>query len=161
MTWLDKPDSREATSGGQQGGFTLIEIIVVLSILGFALALITGYQPPWSGGLGIRGIANELGSELRLARSKAISTNRPVVLELDMAHHRYRIDQEITRSLPPSLRMDLSTLASNRRSAADGLIRFNPDGSSTGGRITMSDGTRSLAVGVDWLSGRVSIGDER
>ena len=42
---------------------------------------------------------------------------------------------------------------------AIGDIRFQPDGSSTGGRITLADGRRRMAVGVDWLTGRVSVAD--
>ena len=40
-----------------------------------------------------------------------------------------------------------------------GAIRFYPDGSSTGGRITVSSGERKFLVDVDWLTGRVSIED--
>src|SRR6059058_4925865 len=42
---------------GQEAGFTLIEVIVVLAVLAFAMALIVGYKPPWSSGLGLRGTA--------------------------------------------------------------------------------------------------------
>ena len=35
-------------------GFTLIEVIVVLAILGFVLALVAAYKPPWSSGLGVK-----------------------------------------------------------------------------------------------------------
>ena len=38
-----------------------------------------------------------------------------------------------------------------------GAIRFYPDGSSTGGRITVASGERKYLVDVDWLTGRVSI----
>ena len=38
-----------------------------------------------------------------------------------------------------------------------GAIRFYPDGSSTGGRVTVAAGERRLLVDVDWLTGRVSI----
>jgi general secretion pathway protein H len=40
-----------------------------------------------------------------------------------------------------------------------GSIRFYPDGSSTGGRITVSSGERQYLVDVDWLTGRVAIND--
>ena len=38
-----------------------------------------------------------------------------------------------------------------------GAIRFFPDGSSTGGRVTLMVGERSYAVDVDWLTGRVRV----
>jgi len=111
-------------------GFTLIEVIVTLAILGFALVLVAGYKPPWSSGLGLKGTAFELASGLRLARSEAIASNRPVTFDLDMTGHRYRVGT-------------------------------GADGSSTGGRIALAAGNRRMAVGVDWLTGRVSVADIR
>jgi len=145
----------------RQAGFTLIELIVVLVILGLALTLIVGYKPPWSTGLGIRAAAGQLASTLRLARSEAIARNIPVSVMIDVAEHRYRVGSEPARRLPPALKVELLTLAGERRTAVEGAIRFNPDGTSTGGRITVGDADRKVAVGVDWLTGRVSVSDVR
>ncbi len=140
-------------------GFTLIEVIVVLAVLGLGLALFVGYKPPWSRGLGLRGSAAELASGLRLARSEAIAHNRPVTVELDLAAHRYRVGATPPRPLPQRLRIALLTVDGEQPNDTTGGIRFNPDGSSTGGRITLADGARTLAVGVEWVNGRVSIAD--
>jgi general secretion pathway protein H len=140
-------------------GFTLLEVIVVLAILGFGLALIAGYKPPWSSGLGVRGTAAQLASGLRLARSEAILQNGPVALEIDLARHLFRVGTGAARALPAELIIALLTVSGERRDATTGDIRFYPDGSSTGGRISLSDRGQKLAVGVDWLTGRVSIGD--
>ena len=40
-----------------------------------------------------------------------------------------------------------------------GSIRFYPDGSSNGGRVTVGAGGRAFAVDVDWLTGHVTIND--
>jgi len=144
---------------GQEAGFTLIEVIVVLAVLAFAMALIVGYKPPWSSGLGLRGTAAELASSLRLARSEAILQNRPVLFELDLSGRRFRIGNGTVRQLPRQLSIELLTVSGERRDFATGDIRFNPDGSSTGGRISLADGRQKMAVGVDWLSGRVSVAD--
>ena len=143
------------------GGFSLIELLVVLAVLGFVLVLIVGYRAPWSSGLSLRGTAAELAAELRLARSRAIAENRPVVLALDLAGHRYRIGDGPPHALPAQLAVALLTISGERRSGTIGDIRFNPDGSSSGGRIVLADGARRMAVGVDWLSGRVRIADVR
>src|SRR6516225_11427957 len=89
------------------GGFTLIEVIVTLAILGFALVLVAGYKPPWSGGLGLKGTAAELASGLRLARSEAIVSNRSVVFDLDVIRHRYRVGTGTVRGLPAHLSIEL------------------------------------------------------
>jgi general secretion pathway protein H len=143
------------------GGFTLIEMLVTLAILAFALVLVAGYKAPWSSGLGLRGAAAELASGLRQARSEAIASNRPVVVDLDANRHSYRVGAGAVRALPANLSIELRTIAAESRGTGVGDIRFNPDGSSTGGRISLVDKQRRLAVGVDWLTGRVSVADVR
>ena len=158
MTW---PFEILRASGKREAGFTLLEIIVVLAILGFALGIIVGYKPPWSRGFEIRATAAELAAQLRLARAEAIAGNQVVGFEVDLAGHRYRAGDAPPRSLPAALSLRLLTVAGQRESAARGFIRFNPDGSSSGGRIVLADGATQVAVGVDWLTGRVAVADVR
>jgi len=61
--------------------------------------------------------------------------------------------------LPKGIDLKLYTAQSEVTSERKGGIRFYPDGSSTGGRITLSAGERKYLVDVDWLTGRVSIED--
>ena len=139
----------------------MIELLVSLAILGLAVTLIAGYKPPWSRGLGLRATASELAAGLRLARSEAILSNRPVAFGLDVLGHRYRVGAATPRPLPVNLSVELLTISGEARSDREGDIRFNPDGSSTGGRISLTDGPRRIGVGVDWLTGRVSVADEK
>jgi general secretion pathway protein H len=148
-------------SADRGGGFTLIELLVALAVLGLALALIAGYKPPWSRGLGLRATAAELATGLRLARSEAILSNRPVAFDLDLVGHRYRVGTGTPRRLPADLSLELLTISGEALNDREGDIRFNPDGSSTGGRISLADGQRRIGVGVDWLTGRVSVADGR
>jgi general secretion pathway protein H len=153
LGWNDPRSSRV-------GGFTLIELLVSLAVLGLALSLIAGYKPPWSRGLGLQATAAEVAAGLRLARSEAIVSNRPVLFDLDLTGHRYRIGTGTPRSLPADLSLQLLTISGEALNAREGDIRFNPDGSSTGGRISLADGRRRIGVGVDWLTGRVIVADE-
>ena len=157
-----RPHPRGARPRSLRGtGFTLIELLASLAVLGLALSLIAGYKPPWSRGLGLRATAAELAANLRVARSEAILSNRPVLLDVDLVGHRYRVGTGTPRHLPADISLELLTIAGEVRNGREGAIRFNPDGSSTGGRISLADGLRRVAVGVDWLTGRVSIVDER
>jgi general secretion pathway protein H len=150
-----------ARAARRSPGFTLIELVVALAVLGLAVALVAGYRPLWSGGLGVEATAAELAASLRLARSEAIARNRPVEFALDAAGHRYRVGGARFRPLPASLSIAMLTIVGERRSAREGDIRFNPDGSSSGGRIVLAGSGRRVAVGVDWLTGRVAIADVR
>jgi general secretion pathway protein H len=125
-----------------------------------ALTLIAGYKPPWSRGLGLQATAAELAAGLRLARSEAIMSNRPVLFDLDLIDHRYRIGTGTPRRLSADLSLELVTISGEAVNGREGDIRFNPDGSSTGGRISVADGRRRIGVGVDWLTGRVIVADE-
>ena len=158
---LQPQPCRTKPSVDRGGGFTLIELLVTLAVLGLALVLIAGYKPPWSRGLGLRATAAELAAGLRLARSEAIVNNRPVAFDLDLVGHRYRVGTRTPRHLPADLSLELLTISGEALNGREGDIRFNPDGSSTGGRISLADGRRRIGVGVDWLTGRVSIADER
>ncbi len=161
MTWPSerKPGRTGATwCGARASAFTVIELLVVLAILGFALALVVGYGSPASRGLDLRGSAAAVASGLRLTRSEAIVNNRAAAFGLDQAGHRFRPGSGPVQQLPPSLAIELLTVGGERKGHV-GDIRFNPDGSSSGGRIWLADGGRKIMVGVDWLTGRVSIAD--
>lgn len=156
MTSSRRPSCRPAAAGR---GFTLLELLVVIAILGFALVLITSYKAPWSSAASLKATAAELASGLRLARSEAILANRSVPMVLDLERHTYRVGAGKPRPLPARLSIKLLTIAGERADARRGGIRFNPDGSSSGGRITIAEGGRRIAIGVDWLTGRVQVAD--
>jgi len=155
MTWrCDRAPDAAAASG-----FTLIEILVVLTILGLVLAVVAGHGAPVRSGLDLRGAAAAMASGLRLARSEAIVRNQPVTFDIDLAGHRFRAGNGRVQQLPPRLAIELLTIAGEQRTTKSGDIRFNPDGSSSGGRISIAEGGQRMMIGVDWLTGRVSVAD--
>lgn len=141
-------------------GFTLIELAVVLAIMGLMLALVLTHGPPRSPGLQARAAAAQVAQGLRSARAQAIASNRPVTFSLNLADHSFRIDGTAPQTLPVALRLAMLTVAgkaSRQRDSDSGSISFAPDGSSSGGRIELAGNGARLLVGVDWLTGRVSI----
>ena len=99
----------------RQAGFTLIEMIVVLVILGLALGLVITRGPMHSAHLDAEVTARDLTSALRLARGRAIAENRPVAVAV--AATSYRIDGAAAHRVPADI-----TLAGNA------AIGFAPDG---------------------------------
>jgi general secretion pathway protein H len=84
-------------------------------------------------------------------------SNRGVSVTVDAVNDRYWIDGKPPQILPRDLRLAL--LTSQDEVVADGVgqIRFDPDGGGSGGRVAIAGGGKTFWVGIDWLTGRVSI----
>ncbi len=146
--------------GASQRGFTLLEMIIVLVVLGLVMGLVLAHGPMRSRTLDTRAAAADVARVLRDARGMAVGGNRAVQVVVDLPHHALRIDAGPLRPLPPQL--GVSVVATNAETLGRTLagIRFDPDGSATGGRIELRDpGGLRVQVGVDWLTGRVTVVD--
>jgi general secretion pathway protein H len=140
-------------------GFTLVEMIVVVAILGLVLAMVAARGPLGLHTLTARAAANELASGFRQARARAIADNRTVAVNIDLTGHRWRVGADRPTELPRDLDIAVLTIAGQSAGGTAADIRFLPDGSSTGGRVELKDAGRRMRIGVDWLNGRVSVGD--
>ncbi len=141
-------------------GFTLIELIVVIAVLGLIMVLVVVNGTPVSPGTHARGAAQAISGALRSARGAAVANNRSVEFTLDLARRTYRWGDTPAEFLANDLRLALLTNRDELVAGDIGRIRFNPDGSSSGGRVSVTGGTRTWWIGVDWLSGRVSIAEK-
>jgi general secretion pathway protein H len=145
---------------GNCQGFTLIELIVVLVVAGLMLALV---PPLFSGALSsseLKGAARELAAALRYTRGYAVSNQKEAVLTVDTRHRRYAMaGNRRSQALPRKVNIKLVTARSERVSDSVGAVRFYPDGSATGGQITLKSGPRKYVVDINWLTGRISIFD--
>jgi general secretion pathway protein H len=141
-------------------GFTLLEIIVVLALATIFYALVLSVPFGKASAADLKAAARTLAAGLRTVQTQAMATRRDAVLTLDVEAREYVLtgDPEVRR-LPDRIDLKLYTAQSEVASERKASIRFYPDGSSTGGRITVYSGERKYLVDVDWLTGRVSIGE--
>lgn len=137
-------------------GFTLIELLVVVTILGLAMALIAEHGPMRSSTLDRAALVSDLTGGLREARAQAIAENRAVRVDFDAERHTWRVGARPLKQLPKNLKITVLTTVGEVQRAQIAGIRFEPDGSSTGGEIGLDDGRRKIAVTVDWLTGNVT-----
>ena len=144
----------------RERGFTLLEMMVVLVIAAIAYAVLLSAPLGKASAADLKAAARTLASGLRQAQSTAMATRKDAVLTIDVESREYVTTLDTTpRKLPENLELKLYAAQSEVSSERRGSIRFYPDGSSTGGRITVSSGERKYLVDVDWLTGRVTIGD--
>jgi general secretion pathway protein H len=144
---------------GGDVGFTLLEMIVVLVILGLMAGLVVSRGPSRSAGLDLRAAATEITQTLRGARARAISTDRTVVFRVNPAAHVFTIDAAPPRRLPATIGVTVIALSGDVERDRTADISFAPDGSSSGGRIDLVSGARHMQIDVAWLTGRVTAGD--
>lgn len=143
-------------NSARAAGFTLIEVVVVLAILALLASLVLSRRPQRSAALDMRAASTEVAAALRLARGRAIAANRPVPVRFDAGAATLRVGADAPRALPPGI-----TLAITAAAEQGPAILFLPDGSATGGRVDLTGEGRRAQIGVDWLTGRVSIADAR
>lgn len=147
-------------------GFTLLELLVVLAILALVAAVVAPALGTGGASQSARRAAWDVAAALRAARADAIRRNRETTVTLDVDAPTLAFggdggedDGAGVRPLPEDVTYAVLTAESERAEDGRVSIRFFADGSSTGGRVTMTDGTADYVVGVEWLTGRVRIHD--
>ena len=130
-------------------GFTLIETIVVVVILGLALTIVAGFIPRRNSTLELSTASQSIASTLRLARARAITESRSVAVAA-AADGRTLMADGVRMKVPDTVAVAM---------AGTPAIRFAPDGSASGGGIRVRNASRERLVSVDWLTGRVSVAE--
>src|SRR5215471_1749203 len=154
------PKSASHSRRKLEAGFTLLELTIVLTILGLLAVLVVFNTRQVSPATHARSAAQAISGGLRTARSEALRTNESVLFSIDLENRTFRWGQSPQQALPNDLRLSLLTGRDQVVSNAVGGIRFDPDGGSTGGRVTIQGGDQVWMVGVDWLSGRVTLAEQ-
>jgi len=131
---LNIPKHASRVDAPREAGFTLLEMIVVIAIMGLVLGLLASSFPPRSHWLDMQAAARNVAEAMRDARGSAIVQGHPVALTLP--------------PLPAWLAVTLQP--------ASGIV-FLPDGSASGGTVLLDGNGRELAVSADWLTGAVTI----
>jgi general secretion pathway protein H len=142
MTWRISPLLR----GRKQAGFTLIEILVVIAILGFIVALVVEHGPSRSVTADITAATERVMGGLRAARARAIAANRQVTVQVDAAGA-LAVDGIATYPPPPGIEVVLRPR----------ILVFGPEGESDGGEVDLLAGSRHETVLVDWPGGAVRL----
>jgi len=133
-----------------EAGFTLVELLAVLAILGLAFAIVTPSVTRALGASGPQAVADDLAVALREARSTSLLSATSVRFTLDAAARRWQAGGRDGR-WPDGVAVVLEPSPQG-----DDAIVFYPDGSASGGRLVVGSGPARRLVHVDWLTGRVT-----
>jgi len=141
-------------------GFTLIEVMVTLVLLALITAMIIPLMTGSQGKADVQSAAREIAAALRTTRNLAMMRGHSEAFLIDTESGNFRAGSATApRRIPGGVQLALITATEERIDDRAGGIRFFPDGSSTGGGVRLVKGNSRDQVLVDWLTGRVSIGD--
>jgi prepilin-type N-terminal cleavage/methylation domain-containing protein len=118
-----------------QAGFTLLEMLVTVAVMGIVLAVLAGFMRPHSHRLEMEAAARDVARAMRTARATAIADGTPVTFAMPAVPAWLTVAEQAPR----------------------GGILFAADGSSSGGQVLLSGEGQAAAVSADWLTGRVDI----
>jgi general secretion pathway protein H len=149
---MSRHDDRDSVF---EAGFTLIEMLVVLTILALTTTMIVPLVSGGSEGSRLQMAASDLASAFRLTRSAAITRNRVMSLTIDVDTRTFSSAVVSQRSFAPDIDAKLTYAAGLGSGSSNGGFRFFPDGSSTGGDVTLSLRGKQTRLCLDWLTGVV------
>ena len=139
-------------------GFTLLEMICVVAIIGLVAAVLLPAIPRGTSQPQLKAYALEIASLLTADRTEAIRRHVAIITDIDAAGRSVRShDDRRTVQVPDDVDM-AATLAArcNGRMSGAGIVFF-PSGMSCGGVVTLARAGIRYDVKVNWLTGGVEI----
>jgi len=131
-------------------GFTLVELLVVMGIMGLVLAVAVSAKPN-TAATRVAVTARAVAATLQLARAEAMASNAETVVRIDVQKGQFGLARSM-HALPRGMTVAM-TVAETERLGDSGGMRFYPDGQSSGGEIVLMLKGQASRIAVNWLTG--------
>ncbi len=141
------PDNHKCSLGKSSSGFSLLELLVVLILLGFTAALAGPSVGHFMNTLAFKKQTGRVMSVVRYARLIAVTKGKPVLMRVN--------DDAASLSFSGAINnnRDIGLSGDDTIVLEPEIIRFSPDGHATPGVIKFSKGEMSQKIVIDPLSG--------
>jgi general secretion pathway protein H len=136
-----------------RAGFTLLETLVVVTIIALVAIVAMPLLNRPAEGLRLRAAAREIVGALRVTRAAAITRNAELRLVIDVERRTFESPAIGRKSFSQDIAARLTIAAPERLGSSGGGFLFFADGSSTGGDLVLALGGREARICVKWLTG--------
>jgi general secretion pathway protein H len=136
-------------------GFTLLELLVVLALIGIIGAMTVGMLGVGRAGRQLREGVHTISTELKYTRTRALMTGTPQRFAMDLDQRTWTAADH-HGTLPPTLQVAFDGVREEQIRSREAAIKFFPDGSATGGRVSLRTQGVGWRVDVRWLTGEVT-----
>jgi general secretion pathway protein H len=138
-----------------EGGFTLLEVMAVMLIIALVASLVIT-MAPGTGRAGLKAVTLQTAALLRRERTRAILAGRERHVSLDGGRRILVGEGGDTVSIPRDVAVDLLG-ADAVWSGRQAVVRFDPDGASTGAVLRLSREKAEYEIRVNWFTGSVDV----
>jgi len=128
-------------------GFSLIELIVVMVMLGILLAIAAPSMFSWRESAKVKEVAQDILGGLRQARSLAVTNNQNITASLDLTNHRLSYNG-IVREFPTDIAIAADNDISLENTGSIVTI-FAPQGSCSSTMFVRINGDQDLEIKID------------
>ena len=149
------PPAPRARTSDQRAGFTLIEVVAVMLIIALVASLAVTTIPGTGRGR-LKALTLETAALLRRERLGAVMTGRERQVSIDGEKRVLVGDGGGIVAVPRDVVLDIlgiDALWSGRQA----VVRFQPDGASTGAVLKLSREKAEYEIRVNWYTGGVAI----
>ena len=143
-----------ATGTDRHRGFTLIELVVVLALGAMVLLVLSPRLEALLDAVRYRSVVQDTLRTLERARMQAVVQGQRSVVAVDVAQRQFLMAGQPVLTLPEAVELDVTGVADLAQRQPS--LFFEPDGSASGGRLTLSTGGRVSHIELDWLTGQIT-----
>jgi general secretion pathway protein H len=135
----------------------LIELMAVIVLIAIATGLTATVISAGLPGQQLRGAAREMAAQLRYTRAQAIVTGQPQVFLVNANTRDWTAPNHRHGTLPKMVDIVATSARIEQPERGVAAFRFFPDGSATGGRVTLQHDRAAWQLDIDWLTGQVTV----
>jgi prepilin-type N-terminal cleavage/methylation domain-containing protein len=141
----------------KENGFTLLEIIIVLSLVTLVLGLSTVFFAGYLPSARLDAAGREISGMIRHARSLARMNMARQTVMIDLDGRTYGIEGRAIRALPPDVVIRVIDPLSGEIQQGKYALVFNQTGGMAGGTILLSRGKKTVMLRMDPITGAATL----